>query len=679
MLKLESPIEELPGVGEKRKKLLEREGFKKIEDLLYYFPFRYEKTGWIQPISQLEEEKAEIVGIVKSRNFSIRGRYFIFEIELQDHSGKARAVWFNQRYLNKVIFPGTRLYLKGKVQKHNLPTFLNPEFKLLKKSEELTPSVIPIYERVKSLTSGILHGLIRKALEITEIEENLPEAIIKKYYLPSRKESLKGIHCPSPFSSLEELNNFQTPFHNRIRYEEAFAFEASLLYLRKKHSSVRKPRKYFPSPHFVQMLKEVFPFELTEDQKKALDEIFSDLRSQRPMRRLLQGEVGSGKTAVAVLSALLPISNGFQVAFMVPTEILAEQHARRFSAILEKWGIKTVLFTGGVRGKVRRKNIEAIESGEAKLIIGTHALFYEGINFKNLAYVIVDEQQRFGVSQRARLYEKGEKVDFLLMTATPIPRTLALTLFSDLEVSTLKTMPSGRRKVRTKVLKISQFREVLPFIEELLRSNSQGIAVFPVIEKSEKLKVVDLERGSRRLQELLPEFRVKTVHGKMNSSEKEKIVKEFEKGEIDLLVATTVVEVGLDIEKAGFIMVFNAERFGLAQLHQLRGRVGRAGQQAYCFLILGKNAGEKAYSRVKFLESCSDGFEIAKKDLELRGPGSAVGKQQWGIPEFALLHPFKDISILEQAKKDAQEILISNPSAVSNIIKRIEEEKITLG
>ncbi len=680
MLSLQDSVRKLRGVGERRAKILEEEGIASLKDLLYYFPFRYEKTGLPTPLAQLGEGKGEAIGYIERRRSYRRGGRLIFEIVLRDPTGSIRALWFNQPFLRQVLFPGKRLYLKGRIYRYGRElVFSNPEFKVLKEQEEIEPRIKPVYERIRSLSSGILEKLIAEALQRCSIEENLPRQILEKFSFPSRSHALHYLHQPPPEADINLLNSRETLPHRRIKFEEAFIFETSLLYLRKIHSQVKKPHRYSVGPELEEMMDAFFPFSLTRSQREVLEEIKRDLLSEYPMRRLLQGEVGSGKTAVAILSSLIPIKSGYQVAFMVPTEILAEQHHRRLSPLFQKWGIETALLTGSIRGKRRQREREKILSGRAKIIIGTHALFYEDVSFPELSYAIVDEQQRFGVSQRAKLYSKGEVVDFLLMTATPIPRTLALTLFSDLNLSVIKELPAGSREVETKVLRLADFRKILPFLRQLLRKGNQGIAVFPTIQRSEKLQVVDLERGFNRLKELLPEFRLAMVHGRMSPEEKEEVVRKFESGEIDLLVATTVVEVGLDIENAAFIVIFNAERYGLAQLHQLRGRVGRSGQKAYCFLLLGKQAGEAAYERVKFLEECNDGFEIARKDLELRGPGTAVGRQQWGIPSFTLLDPLQDSSLLETAKLEAERILISNPDAVSNIIEDVEKQQITFG
>ncbi len=680
MLSLQDSIRKLKGVGEKRTKILEEEGIFSLRDLLYYFPFRYEKTGVPSPLAQLKEGKGEAIGCIERRRNYRRGARSTFEIVLRDSTGCIKAVWFNQPFLKRILFPGKRLYLKGRIYRYGGElVFSNPDFKILKEGEKIEPKIKPVYERIRSLSSGILENLIVEALQRCLIEENLPRQILEKFSFPSRSHALHYLHQPPPEADIDLLNSRETLPHRRIKFEEAFIFETSLLYLRKIHSQVKKPHRYTMGPELEEMMENFFPFSLTRSQRKALESIKGDLLSEYPMRRLLQGEVGSGKTAVAILSSLIPIGNGYQVAFMVPTEILAEQHHRRLSPLFQRFGIEIALLTGSIRGGRRQREREKILSGRAKLIIGTHALFYEDVSFPQLSYAIVDEQQRFGVSQRAKLYSKGETVDFLLMTATPIPRTLALTLFSDLNLSVIEELPAGSREVETKVLRLAEFRKILPFIKQLLSEGSQGIAVFPTIQRSEKLQVVDLERGFNRLKELLPEFRLAMVHGRMASEEKAEVVEKFERGDIDLLVSTTVVEVGLDIENASFILIFNAERYGLAQLHQLRGRVGRSGQKAYCFLLLGKQAGEAAYERVKFLEKCSDGFEIARKDLELRGPGSAVGRQQWGIPSFSLLDPLQDTSLLEAAKLEAERILISNPEAVSNIIEDVEKQQITFG
>ncbi len=654
MLSPETSLRETKGIGERRFFLLKERGFSKVEDLLLYLPKKYEKRGRIVPLSEAEGEAEVLVNVIK-RKWRRGKRLWILEAEVEDRSGKAKVIWFNKKYLHKIIFPGTKLYLKGKVERGMDITIKAPEVKL-----QMEDGIVPIYERIGSLSSNTIRRIIENTLRNIEIKETLPEEIIREYNFPSRKDSFVSLHMPGKNYSLQGLNSGNTKFHRRLIFEEAFFYHLSLLYLRQK-SMIKKNREYTAGQSTLSRIKAIFPFEFTGAQEKALEEISSDLFSPYPMRRLLQGEVGSGKTAVAVSSALIPAISGYQVAFMAPTEVLAEQHYKRLTPILKSLGIKTALLTSGINRERRRETEFNIETGRAGFIFGTHALLYEGINFHNLAYAIIDEQQRFGVTQRAKLYNKGKDTDFLLLSATPIPRTLALILYSDLKLSTLREMPR-KREVETKVLRVKKFGRIAPFIEELLRKGLQGFAIFPVIERS-KTELIDAERGKKRLEEYFPKARIELLHGRMKTDEKREKMERFERGEIDILASTTVVEVGIDMERAGFMVVFNAERFGLAQLHQLRGRIGRGKNRGYFFLL-----SELQLPRLKYLEKISDGFKVSEIDLRLRGPGNLAGKEQWGIPKFRLLNPLLHEEILYASKQEASKYLSFMENKFSNII-----------
>ncbi len=663
MLTPHSSLSRLKGVGQKRAALLRQKGLRTVEDLLLYLPLRYERRGEIRPLSQARGDAEVVVEVVRRRWW--RGkRYFILEAEIRDESGEGKAVWFNQRRLLKVIFSGRRYYMRGRVRKEgDRPVLYSPEVK-----EGVPRGLLPVYEKIYGMGSGTIRRLVLQALSQTEIEENLPPSLVKKYSLPSRADSLSYLHSPPEDASLQDLNQAITPYHHRLIYEEAFFYQLKVRWLMEKG---RRPklRIYDTRPQVFSRVLSIFPFRFTPSQQRALEEILEELRSPYPMRRLLHGEVGSGKTAVAAASAVVVALSGYQVAFMVPTEILAFQHFSRLREGLDSLGLNPVLLVSGLGSGPRRKALEEIASGKARVVFGTHALIYDEVKFKNLAYAIVDEQHRFGVSQRARLYSKGSLPDVLLLSATPIPRTLALVLYSDLSLSTLKELPRPRR-VKTEVLKLRDFKSIVPFLAELMGKGEQGFAVFPVIEKG-KLELVDAERGFKRLRDYFPGFEIALLHGRMRLEERRKVMERFERGEVQLLVSTSVVEVGIDIERASFMVVFNAERFGLAQLHQLRGRVGRGRKEGFFFLL-----SPSPSSRLRFLKDHEDGFEVAAYDLSLRGPGNFAGKEQWGLPRFRLLHPFLHEDFLKRAARDAREFFSSHREEVSNIIKR---EEITLG
>ncbi len=657
-----SSLSRLKGVGEKRAALFRQKGFRTVEDLLLYLPRKYERRGDLRPLAEASEEAEVLVEVVKRRWW--RGkRYFILEAEIRDDSGRGKAVWFNQRRLLRTIFPGKKYYMRGRVKREGeSPVLYSPEVK-----GEVPGGILPIYERIYGIGSGVIRRLILQALEQTEISENLPGVLVDKYSFPSRRKSLEFLHSPPEGASLEELNSGFTPYHRRLIYEEAFFYQLKVRWLQEKGKRP-KGRKYRMEPSGLSRAISLFSFQFTESQVRALEEIVEDLASPYPMRRLLHGEVGSGKTAVAVASAALVAMSGYQVAFMAPTEILAFQHFSRLEEKLSSLGLSPVLLVSGMKTSHRREALEKISSGEAKIVFGTHALLYGQVNFRKLAYAIVDEQHRFGVAQRARLYSKGEEPDVLLLSATPIPRTLALVLYSELSLSTLRQLPRPRR-VKTRLLKMKEFSRLVPLLKDLMGRGGQGFAIFPVIEKG-NLDVVDAERGFERLREYFPEFKLALLHGRMKMEERREVMERFERGEVHLLVSTTVVEVGIDIEKANFMVVFNAERFGLAQLHQLRGRIGRGRDEGYFFLL-----SPSPSRRLKFLQEHQDGFEVAEYDLRVRGPGNFAGREQWGIPRFRLLHPFLHEDVLRQAGRDAGEFFSSHREEVSNIIK----EEITLG
>lgn len=661
MLSPEASLREVKGVGEKRFLQFKERGLVRVGDLLLYLPRKYERRGRIQLLSEAEGEAELLVKVVKRKWWKGK-KHWMFEAIVEDDSGKAKAVWFNRKYLMKVIFPGVKIYLRGKVERGKEVIIKSPEVRL-----EWEGGIIPVYERIGSISSRLIRRLVRNILPRVKIKDRLPEELRDKYRFPSLRESLVALHIPDERLSLEELNSGNTPFHRRIIFEEAFFYHLSLMYLREK-SRVKKEHHYIVSAEIVSKAKSIFPFRFTESQERALKEIVSDLSSPFPMRRLLQGEVGSGKTAVAVVSGIVVALSGYQVAFMAPTEVLALQHFKRLAPALSSLGVTSELLTSGMKPDERRMAEQRVSSGEARFVFGTHALFYEGVKFKNLAYAIVDEQQRFGVAQRARLYNKGRDTDILLLSATPIPRTLALVLYSDLKLSTLRNMPNPRH-VETKVMKIKDFKKLVPFIKEMIKKGIQGFAIFPVIEKS-KTELIDAERGKRRLEEYFPGTRVELLHGRMKSEEKKRVMEEFEKGNIDILASTTVIEVGIDIERAGFMIVFNGERFGLAQLHQLRGRIGRGRGKGYFFVL-----SDSTVKRLRYLEKTDDGFKISEYDLQLRGPGNLAGRKQWGIPRFKLLNPFLHQDILYRAKEEAVRYLGFMKGEILNII----EEEITLG
>lgn len=674
-LNLFTPIRYVKGVGKKRAETLKREGVESVKDILYYFPFRYEdRREKVLSFHSSEGKKIFTSGkIISLHSFTtFRKRVNIIEALVDTGVSKFRAIWFNQPFLLPNLKKGKNYSFYGKVKLSNKGWVIeNPEFKISDDSERI--GIVPVYERIKTISPRVIRNLIEEIFKNNvEIKENLPSFILKKYNLPERKNALYEIHFPPPdFNLTEPLSSSQ---FRRIIFEELFFMELGLAYYRKKFSNLKKPRKYFFGEEIEKVWKSILPFELTSEQKRVLEEIKNDLLSEYPMRRLLQGEVGSGKTAVALLSSVIALMNGYKVAIMAPTEILAEQHYYRTKILFKKYGFTLFLLTGSTPKKERKQILEMLKENQPLMIIGTHSLFQSDIDFSDLGFVIIDEQHRFGVSQRTALYLKGNLVDLLVMSATPIPRSLALTLYSDLDLSVIGESPK-KRKVRTILVKDRGilYRE----IEEKLRRGEQGYFIYPLIEESEKIDLQAVESGFENLSKVFKDFKVGILHGRLPSRDKEKTMADFEEGEINLLVSTPVVEVGIDVSNATFMVIENAERFGLAQLHQMRGRIGRGDKESFCYLILGRNAGKDARERIRILMETNDGFVISEKDLEMRGPGNPVGKAQWGFMNFRLANPIRDRELLSIAREEAFNIISKGEEfpEIYSYLKRLEERE----
>jgi len=674
-LNLFTPVRFVKGVGKKRAEIFKREGIEFVKDLLYYFPFRYEdRRERVKSFEGLVGQKVFTTGKITSLHSftTFRKRVNIIEALVDTGTTKFRAIWFNQPFLLPNLKKGKNYSFYGKIKLNQKGWVMeNPEFRISDDSERT--GIIPVYERIKSISPKIIRNIIEEIFKNNvEIKENLPYFLIKKHNLQERRKTLYEIHFPP--NDFNFSSPLLSPQFRRIIFEELFFMELGLAYYRKKFSNLKKPRKYSFDEEIEKLWKELLPFELTSSQKKVLDEIKNDLLSEFPMRRLLQGEVGSGKTAVALLSSIIVLKNGYKVAIMAPTEILAEQHYLRTKFLFKKLPFPIFLLTGSTPKKEREKIIKTLKEDQPLLIIGTHSLFQSEIDFSDLGYVIIDEQHRFGVSQRTSLYLKGNLTDLLVMSATPIPRSLALTLYSDLDLSIIEESPR-ERKVRTILVKD---RETLyQEIAEKLRRGEQGYFIYPLIEESEKLDLKAVVSGFENLSKIFKEFNVRMLHGRLPSREKEKIMADFEEGKINILVSTPVVEVGIDVSNATFMVIENAERFGLAQLHQMRGRIGRGEKESICYLILGKNAGKEAKERINILMKTNDGFIISQKDLELRGPGNPVGKAQWGFMNFRLANPLRDGEILSLAREEAFNI-INNPDEypeISSYLRKLEERE----
>ncbi len=678
-MNLSTPIEKIPGIGGFYQKKLKKLGIRNIHDLLFYFPHRYEDFSNLVRISDIKiNEKCTIKGEVKSieNTRTWKKKMIITQALIQDKTGAMKAVWFNQSYLNKVIKKGDKLVLSGKVTLRDNEIYItNPVYeKCRPKEEDLihTGRLVPIYPETTGLSSRWLRNVIRSALTKFKerVPEPLPDKIIKENNFLKINKALWQIHFPDTEEKAKEAKR-------RFSFEELFLIELFVLKERmkiSKQNSVSVSLKTSLIKRFVDSL----PFKLTDAQRKAAWQILKDMEKPRPMNRLLEGDVGSGKTVVAAIAALNTAKEKHQAAFMAPTEILAKQHFKEISDSLQDFRVDIGLLTGKqdqfrskkLKNQVveisRKKLLEKAEKGEIDILIGTHALIQDKVKFSDLALVVLDEQHRFGVEQRAKLSKKKGAIPHLLsMTATPIPRTLALTVYGDLDLSLIDELPKGRKKIKTKIVKPKEREKTYDFIRKEIDKGRQVFVICPRIEKTETennwSEVKSVEEEYQKLsEEIFPEKNLAMIHGKIASKEKEKIMESFKNKKTDILVSTSVVEVGIDIPNAAVMLIEGAERFGLAQLHQFRGRVGRGKQQSYCFLFT-ESPSHKTYKRLKALIDSEDGFALAEKDLEIRGPGDFSGTRQWGIPDL-MMDSLKNISLVEKTRETAKKTIEEDPN-----------------
>jgi ATP-dependent DNA helicase RecG len=663
---LESPVQFVKGVGPQRAEALRKLGVVSVEDLLLHVPMRYEDRTKFARVADLKPGmKCSVAGKLVVAGLRRGRRMTLYEARLDDGSGRLlKALWFNQPFLKDVLKQGSRLVLFGGVEKDAYGSrqlvMTSPQYEVFEEDAEApgihTGRMVPVYEKLGPLTGKALRRvLFHLARQVPEtLEDPLPAEIRGRLGVIGRAEALRRIHAPLPEDDLDALNRFRSPAHLRLILEELFLFQLGLA--RRRHGA-RKERKgtaFAITDATRALVKKILPFPLTEAQKRVLREIADDMRSAHPMNRLIQGDVGSGKTIVALLAMAVALEDGYQAAFMAPTEILAEQHFLTFRRLLARTSYRPCLLTSTVKGKEREAARAALASGEARIAVGTHALIQGGVEFQRLGLAVVDEQHRFGVLQRDDLRKKGYDVDVLVMTATPIPRTLALTAYGDLDVSLVDEKPPGRTPIETLQRTASDRREVLDLARRAARAGRQVYVVYPLIEESEKLEDVRAAtEAAREWQEALPDVRVGLLHGRMKPAEKDEVMGGFSRGDIQMLVATTVVEVGVDVPNATTMVIEHAERFGLAQLHQLRGRVGRSSFPSTCVLLTYGRLSEIARARLDVMTATENGFLIAEKDLEIRGPGDFFGTRQWGMPSFRVAHLFRDRDLLERARAEA--------------------------
>ncbi len=671
---LTTPVEEIPRVGPQYQARLKRLGIKTVGELFFHFPFRYEDFSDITPISVLEVGKTacvqgEIADIKNIRIF--KRRMTITEARVADESGVTRVTWFNQPYLINTFKKGDFVFLAGKTTSKNGKKYLSsPAYEKIpprfigngaKYDSVHTGRIIPVYPETEGMSSRWLRFIIKPLLVKlkNEIPEFLPEEIKIKYNLMPVKEAVWQIHFPDVLEKADLAKK-------RFVFEELF--ELALIILREKLKLAREKATAIPIDlELIKKFTAKLPFKLTVDQKKSAWQILKDLEKPKPMNRLLDGDVGSGKTVVAVMAALNTVRAGFQVAFMAPTEILTKQHSKTVKDLLKGFKLNIGLITGKENlfngKKIKRIDLlEKTKSGKIDILIGTHALVREKVEFKNLGLAIIDEQHRFGIEQRAKLCRKQSFLPHLLsMSATPIPRTLALTIYGDLDLSLIKEVPKGRKKIITRIVPPEKRRESYDFIRQEVKSGRQVFVICPRIEadteKESWAEVKAVKKEYEKLsKEIFPDLNVGMLHGKMKVDEKEDVLKSFRNKKIGVLVSTSVIEVGIDFPNATLMMIEGAEKFGLAQLHQFRGRVGRGKHQSFCFLF----SEFQSNPRLKAMVSSQDGFELAEKDLKLRGPGDLTGQRQWGIPDFVMAS-LRDIELVEKTRAAAKEILKEDP------------------
>jgi len=663
----DAPLRAVNGIGPQRERALAKAGLATVGDLLARLPFRYEDRTSFQRVAAVREgEKATVAGELINCRLRWTGRrgFKIFEAAVRDESGCLLAVWPNQSYRQNTLRAHQRVILHGPVVRYRgVLQLSSPDAEIVDDAEAVplhSRRIVPVYEKTGPMTSRMQRTVIHDVLERmpADVEDLLPVALRERLGFPDRRTALRDAHFPAAGTEASALAAFRSPAQLRLIFEEFFLFQCGLVAHRRSADRECKPYVPVADDRVRAAAKAVLPFRLTAGQRAALKDIVEDMQRPRQMNRLLQGDVGCGKTAVALLAAVVALENGLQVALMAPTEILAEQHrdsvARWFAATRFRIG----LLTGSTTTTARRELLAGLADGSLHVIVGTHALIEEDVTFARLGLAVVDEQHRFGVVQRARLRAKGLRPDILVMTATPIPRTLQLTLYGGLDVSAIRDLPPGRLPVRTTVRPEARRDEVHAFIRERIDEGRQACIVYPLVEESEKIDLRAAAAMADHLaQDVFPDYRVGLLHGRMAPQAKDEAMRRFAAGEIHVLVATTVIEVGIDVPNATVMVVEHAERFGLSQLHQLRGRVGRGPHQAYCVLLYQEPLSEEAEARLEAIAETSDGFAIAERDLELRGAGDVAGTRQAGMPTLRVGNLGRDREVMAQAATDAQESL----------------------
>jgi ATP-dependent DNA helicase RecG len=668
--KLTLQAQYVKGVGPKVGHLLARKGLKTVEDLLYFLPRKYEDRRFVKTIATVEVGKKEtVIGDVVRAEIHPYNKRKVFEVVLRDSSSTLKAKWFKGSfaYLRSTFKPGLRVILTGDARLYRYELeMIHPDFEVLEEGEDTHQhfkGIVPVYSETEGLGQKHLRRIVLHAVEeyARYVPGPIPRDICERQGLINIIEAVRNVHFPGHGDDIHLLDDMRSPAHKRLIFDELFYFELAMA-LKRKGNILEEGIAFQTLGEGLTRFLSILPFTLTSAQKRVIEEIRGDMARPSPMHRLLQGDVGSGKTVVSMAAMLTACENGYQAAMMAPTEILAEQHFRNIRRWVEALGLKAVLLLGSTRPAEKKEIARRIGAGEIHIVVGTHALIQEGVEFRKLGFVVVDEQHRFGVVQRAALRAKGSNPDVLVMTATPIPRTLAMTVYGDLDISVIDEMPPGKKPIKTKVFYEKERPRVYEIIRKEAVKGNQVFIVYPLVEESEALDLKDATRMAEHLQkDVFPELRIGLIHGRMKGQEKDDIMKCFNDGQLDVLVSTTVIEVGIDIPQASLMVIEHAERFGLAQLHQLRGRVGRSDIPSYCVLMTDYRGSENARKRLRIMEQTNDGFRIAEADLEIRGPGEFMGTRQSGLPDFRVANILRDGRLLNDARTEAFQLAEKDP------------------
>ncbi len=657
MQQLSDSVQYIKGVGPQRAKLFQRCGIFSISDLFFYFPRRYEDRRYIKPISKVKIGDFETVKgkVITLGIRQTKGSVSIFQLAVSDGKGIIYATWFNQNYLKKLFKIGDEIIISGKVRFFKTLQMNSPDYEIISKDNKKIHSgrIIPLYPLTQNLNQRFFRKIVEQAIDknIYLLKDILPADIKYEQELCDIKQAVKNIHFPANFFQ-------QKKARERLVFEEFFILQIGISLRRqylKKISSTQKKEDSIKR-NLVQKFKKLLPFNLTIAQQKVIEEIKKDINGGQPMNRLIQGDVGSGKTVIAIYALLLILERGYQGAFMAPTEILAEQHYLNLQKLLLPLNINIGLLISELSSKIKKETLEKIKKGGIDIIVGTHSLIQKGVQYRNLGLVVIDEQHKFGVQQRAELRKKGTSPHCLIMTATPIPRTLALTIYGDLDISVIDELPQGRESIFTYWIREEKRRWLYNFICEEIKKGRQVYIIYPLIEKSEKINLQNVQENFIKLKQVFNELNLGLLHGKMDKNKKSEVMQNFRDGSIDILVSTTVIEVGIDVSNASIMVIENAEHFGLSQLHQLRGRIGRGRFKSYCFL-LGNPTTEQGIKRLDSIVESSDGFQIAEDDLQLRGTGEFFGQRQHGLPELKIGNILKDVQIMQRAKESADKLV----------------------